>query len=463
MLDSIGERLTSLFRNLRGRGKLSEQDVMDAMREVQRALLEADVNLDVVKKFVQRVKDKAVGDEVWHSLTPGQLVVKHVRDELVELMGGANERIEMASQPPTIIMMVGLHGQGKTTSTGKIALFLEKEGRKPLLVACDIYRPAAITQLQVLGKQLNMPVYADEESKAPVEIVRAALEFANANGRDVMLIDTAGRLHIDEGLMDELRQIKTAIKPHEVLLVVDAMTGQDAVQIAKSFNDMIGVDGVVLTKLDGDARGGAALSVKEVTGKPIKFIGTGEKLTGLEPFHPDRLVSRILGMGDIMTMVEKAEQAITQEEAEELERKIRAQEFDLQDFMDQLEQVRKMGPLNELIRMIPGIGGAIPKDMHVDDKQLNHIRAIIQSMTPKERRNPDILNASRRKRIAAGSGSEVADVNRLLKQYDMMKKMMKQFSGMMPPGGGPPNLGGPPNASRKKNKKRLKLQIPFGW
>lgn len=455
MLDNIGQRLSAIFKNLRSRGKLTEHDVNEAMREVQRALLEADVNLNVVKDFVARVKSKAVGEAVWKSLTPGQLVVRYVRDELIELMGGSNEKINLASQPPTVVMMVGLHGQGKTTSTGKLALQLQDQGRRPLLVACDIYRPAAITQLQVLGRQIDVPVYSEQDNPNPVEIARNALTFADQQGRDVIFVDTAGRLHIDESLMQELRDMKTVVKPHEVLLVVDAMAGQDAVNVAKKFNDAVGVDGVILSKFDGDARGGAALSVKAVTGKPVKYIGTGEKLTALEPFHPDRLVSRMLGMGDVLTMIEKAEQTMSEEQAEELERKIRKQAFDLQDFMEQLQQVRKMGPLQDLIGMIPGLSNAAAlKNLQVDERQFNRITAIIQSMTPKERHHPDILNASRRKRIATGSGTDVADVNRLLKQFEMTKQMMKSLTG---PGG---LMGG---GGRKKVKKRMKLQLPFGW
>lgn len=455
MLDSIGERLTAIFKNLRSRGKLTESDVSEAMREVQRALLEADVNLKVVKDFVARVKEKAIGEAVWKSLTPGQLVIKYVRDELVELMGGQNEKIQLASQPPTIIMMVGLHGQGKTTTTGKLARQLKEQGRKPMLVACDVYRPAAITQLQVLGRQIDVPVYAEESNPNPVEIAQHALEAASRQGRDVIFVDTAGRLHVDDALMDELKALRAAMKPHETLLVVDAMTGQDAVNVAKSFNDAVGIDGVVLTKFDGDARGGAALSVKAITGKPIKFIGTGEKLTALESFHPDRLVGRMLGMGDVLTMIEKAEQTMSAEQAEALERKLRSQEFDLHDFMEQLEQVRKMGPLQELLGMIPGLSNvAALKDLQVDERQFSRITAIIKSMTPKERRNPDLLNASRKRRVAAGSGTQVEDVNRLLKQFDMTKQMMKKLTGAGSPFGG----GG-----KKKPKKRMKIQLPFGW
>lgn len=459
MLDTISERLGNIFKSLRSRGKLTEQDVLEALREVQRALLEADVNLKVVKQFVAKVKEKAIGEAVWKSLSPGQLVIKFVRDELVEMMGGSNQKITIASQPPTVIMMVGLHGQGKTTSTGKLALMLKKQGHRPMLVACDIYRPAAITQLQVLGRQIDVPVHAEESNPDPVAICRNAMVAANSLGRDIIFIDTAGRLHIDDSLMDELHRMKEEVHPHETLLVVDAMTGQDAVNVAARFNEQIGVDGIVLTKFDGDARGGAALSVKGVTGKPIKYIGTGEKLEALEPFHPDRLIGRVLGMGDVLTMIEKAEAAISQDQAEELERKIRTQEFDLQDFLDQLENVRKMGPLDELIRMIPGLGGnPALKNLQVDEKQFGRITAIIRSMTLKERRNPSILNASRRKRIASGSGTQVADVNQVMKQYDMMKNMMKQLGGMGLPGMG----GGGKGSARKKHGKKLRLKLP-GW
>jgi signal recognition particle subunit SRP54 len=454
MLDNIGERISAIFKSLGRRGKLTEADVNEAMREVQRALLEADVSLPVVKEFVGKVKEKAIGEAVWKSLTPGQLVIKYVRDELVELMGGQNEKIQIASQPPTIVMMVGLHGQGKTTSTGKLALQLKGQGRKPMLVACDVYRPAAITQLQVLGRQIDVPVYAEEKNPSPVDIARNALDAANKQGRDLIFIDTAGRLHVDDALMMELKELKAELKPHEILLVVDAMTGQDAVNVAKSFNDAVGIDGVVLTKFDGDARGGAALSVKAVTGKPIKFIGTGEKLSALEPFHPDRLVGRMLNMGDVLTMIERAEATMSAEQAEELERKIRKQQFDLQDFMEQLQQVRKMGPLQELLGMIPGLSNAAAlKNLNVDERQFNRITAIIQSMTPKERHDPDVLNASRRKRIAAGSGTSVEEVNRLLKQFDMTKQMMKRLTGP----GGPMGGGG----GKKKPKKKMRIQLPW--
>lgn len=459
MLDTISERLGNIFRSLRSRGKLTEQDVLEALREVQRALLEADVNLKVVKQFVARVKEKAVGEAVWKSLSPGQLVIKFVRDELVEMMGGANQKLNLAPKPPTVIMMVGLHGQGKTTSTGKLALMLKKQGHRPLLVACDIYRPAAITQLEVLGRQIDVAVHAEPDNADPVSICRNAMEAAKANRHDVIFIDTAGRLHIDESLMDELHRMREEVKPHETLLVVDAMTGQDAVNVAARFNEQIGIDGVVLTKFDGDARGGAALSVKGVTGRPIKFIGTGEKLEALEPFHPDRLVGRVLGMGDVLTMIEKAEATISQEQAEELERKIREQQFDLQDFLNQLENVRKMGPLEELIRMIPGLGGnPALKNLQVDEKQFGRITAIIRSMTLKERRDPSILNASRRKRIALGSGTQVSDVNQVIKQYDMMKEMMKRLGSM-----GIPGMGGGGKGTKPKKGKKLRFRLPTGW
>lgn len=431
MFESLQEKLGNIFRKLRSRGKLTEKDVDLALREVRQALLEADVNLKVVKEFVKKVRDRAVGEAVWKSLTPGQLVIKFVRDELMELMGSTSARLEMAPQPPTVIMITGLHGSGKTTTAGKLALHLKEKGHHPLLVATDIYRPAAITQLKVLGERLDVPVYTLGEKQSPVNIGKGALKAARETGRDIVIIDTAGRLHIDEELMNELVDLKSNVKPNEVILVVDAMTGQDAVNIADSFNKALEIDSVILTKMDGDARGGAALSVKSVTGKPIKFIGLGEKLEALEVFHPDRMASRILGMGDVLGLIEKAEQAMDLEKAEELERKLRSQDLSLDDFLTQLQQVRSMGPLDQLIDMIPGFSGmGAMKGMVVDEKQLNRIEAIIQSMTPYERNSPIILNASRKKRIASGSGVEVADVNRLLKQYEMAKKMLKQFAQM---------------------------------
>ena len=437
MFESLQEKLSTIFRKLRGRGKLTEKDVDLALREVRQALLEADVNLRVVKDFVKKVRERAVGEAVWKSLTPGQLVIKFVKDELVELMGNTSARLELSSQPPTVIMITGLHGSGKTTSAGKLALHLKEKGHHPLLVATDIYRPAAITQLQVLGEKLDVPVYTLGEKASPVNICKGAMKAAREGGRDVVIIDTAGRLHIDEELMAELVEIKDNIKPHEVILVVDAMTGQDAVNIADSFNKALSIDGVILTKMDGDARGGAALSVKAVTGKPIKFIGIGEKLEALEVFHPDRMTSRILGMGDVLGLIEKAEQAFDMEKAEELEKKLRSQDLSLDDFLEQLQQVRSMGPIDQLIDMIPGMSGmGAMKNVMVDEKQLARIEAIIQSMTQQERNSPVILNASRRRRIANGSGTEVSDVNRLLKQYDMAKKMIKQL-GKGKPGKGP--------------------------
>lgn len=431
MFDSLTERIQGVLNRLRGRGKLTEADVNDALREVRRALLEADVSLEVVKTFIQQVKERAVGEELWKSLTPGQLVVKHVRDCLVELMGGTQADLTLADTPPTVILMVGLHGAGKTTSTGKLALFMKNRGFKPLLAATDIYRPAAIKQLEVLGNQLGIPVYQLGENASPLNICRGAYKQAKDNGNDILLIDTAGRLHVDSDLMEELRTAKEEMKPQEVLLVVDAMTGQDAVNIAQMFMDQIGITGVVMTKLDGDARGGAALSVRQVTGAPIKYIGIGEKSSALEPFHPDRMASRILGMGDVMSLIEKAEQAIDEEQAQLLEKKIRENQFDLDDFLKQMQQIRKLGSITDLLSMLPGVGSAI-KDLPVDEKAITRMEAIIQSMTAHERRRPDVLNASRKKRIAKGSGNQVAEVNRLVKHFDMVKNMMKMFTGPKP-------------------------------
>ncbi|MBN9417743.1 MAG: signal recognition particle protein [Candidatus Eremiobacteraeota bacterium] len=431
MFDSLTERIQGVLNKLRGRGKLTEADVNDALREVRRALLEADVSLAVVKEFINQVKTRAIGEELWKSLTPGQLVVKHVRDCLVELMGGTQAELTLADTPPTVILMVGLHGAGKTTSTGKLALFMKNRGYKPLLAATDIYRPAAIKQLEVLGNQLGIPVYQLGENASPLNICRGAYKQAKENGNDVLLIDTAGRLHVEKELMDELKIAKDEMNPQEVLLVVDAMTGQDAVNIASQFSEQIGITGVVMTKLDGDARGGAALSVRQVTGAPIKYIGIGEKSSALEPFHPDRMASRILGMGDVMSLIEKAEQAIDEEQAQLLEKKIRENQFDLDDFLKQMQQIRKLGSITDLLSMLPGVGSAI-KDMPVDEKAINRMEAIIQSMTAEERRRPEILNASRKKRVAKGSGNQVAEVNRLVKHFDMVKNMMKMFTGPKP-------------------------------
>jgi signal recognition particle subunit SRP54 len=430
VFSSLSEKLQNTFKKLKGKGKLSEKDVKEAMREVRMALLEADVNYKVVKDFVNKVKERAVGAEVLKSLTPGQQVIKIVHEELIDLMGGTNSSINIASKPPTIIMMVGLQGAGKTTTAGKLGANLKKKGRRPLLVACDVYRPAAIHQLEVVGSQIDIPVFSMGDRQNPVNIAKAAVSHAENHGNDTVILDTAGRLHINEELMDELKNIKAEVKPHEILLVVDAMTGQDAVNVAEQFNEALGIDGAVLTKLDGDTRGGAALSVKAVTGCPIKYIGVGEKLDALEDFHPDRMASRILGMGDVLTLIEKAQEAFDAEKAKEMEQKIRRQQFTLEDFLEQLEQMKNMGPIEDILGMIPGVGGKQLKNMQVDEKELVRVQAIIQSMTPKERTNPEIINGSRKKRIAVGSGTRVQDVNRLLKQFNEAKKMMRHFSDM---------------------------------
>ncbi|MBL4952655.1 signal recognition particle protein [Neobacillus sp. OS1-32] len=430
--EGLADRLQSTIQKIRGKGKVSEADVKEMMREVRLALLEADVNFKVVKDFVKKVSERAVGQEVLKSLTPGQQIIKIVNEELTSLMGGEQSKIAVASRPPTVIMMVGLQGAGKTTTTGKLANLLRKKyNRKPLLVAGDIYRPAAIKQLETLGKQLNMPVFSLGDQISPVEIARKAIEKAKEDHNDYVLIDTAGRLHVDAALMDELKEIKELTKPDEIFLVVDAMTGQDAVNVAQSFNEQLGITGVVLTKLDGDTRGGAALSIRAVTEKPIKFVGLGEKLDALEPFHPERMASRILGMGDVLTLIEKAQSNIDEQKAKELEQKMRTATFTLDDFLDQLAQVRKMGPLDELLKMMPGanrIKGL--NNIQIDEKQIAHVEAIIKSMTKDEKLRPELMNSSRKRRIAKGSGRTVAEVNRLLKQFEEMKKMMKQMSGM---------------------------------
>lgn len=428
----LAERLQATMQKITGKGKITEQDVKDMMREVRFALIEADVNLKVVKKFVKTVSERAIGQEVMKSLTPGQQVVKIVKDELTELMGGEQNPIQFSRKPPTVIMMVGLQGAGKTTTTGKLATVLRKKhNRKPLLVAADVYRPAAIQQLETLGKQIDMPVFSLGTDVSPVEITRQALEHAKEEHQDVVMIDTAGRLHVDENLMQELVDIKELAQPDEIFLVVDAMTGQDAVNVAKSFDDALGVTGVVLTKLDGDTRGGAALSIREVTGKPIKFVGMGEKMDALEPFHPERMASRILGMGDVMSLIEKAQANVDEEKAKELEDKFMNQTFTLDDFLDQMDQVKKMGPLDELLKMIPGMNKMKGlENAQVDEKQMGQIEAIIRSMTPEERTYPEKMNASRKKRVATGSGTTISQVNRLLKQFEDMKKMVKQMSGM---------------------------------
>ncbi|CAN7433277.1 signal recognition particle protein [Rossellomorea sp. LjRoot5] len=430
--EGLADRLQGTIQKIRGKGKISEADVKEMMREVRLALLEADVNFKVVKQFVKKVSERAVGQEVMKSLTPGQQVIKVVQEELTNLMGGEQSQIAVAKRPPTVIMMVGLQGAGKTTTTGKLAnLLRKKHNRKPLLVAADIYRPAAIKQLETIGKQLSLPVFSLGDQVSPVEIAKKAIEKAKEEHHDYVLIDTAGRLHIDENLMGELKEIKELSNPDEIFLVVDAMTGQDAVNVAQSFNEALGISGVVLTKLDGDTRGGAALSIRSVTEKPIKFVGMGEKMDALEAFHPERMASRILGMGDVLSLIEKAQANVDEEKAKELEQKMRTMSFTFDDFLDQLGQVRQMGPLDELLKMMPGANKMKGLDkIQVDDKQISHVEAIIQSMTSDEKTHPETINASRRKRIAKGSGTSIQEVNRLLKQFEDMKKMMKQMSGM---------------------------------
>lgn len=445
--EGLSERLQSVMRKLRGKGKVTEADVKEAMREVRLALLEADVNFKVVKNFVNRVKERVVGQEVMKSLTPGQQVIKVVNEELTELMGGEQSKLNQAPKSPTVIMMVGLQGAGKTTTSGKLARFLQKQNRRTLLVAGDVYRPAAIRQLEVLGASLDTPVFSLGDQESPVTIAKRGVKKAREEGFDYVIIDTAGRLHIDDEMMGELREIREQVSPDEILLVVDAMTGQDAVNVAQSFNQQLGLTGVVLTKLDGDTRGGAALSVKAVTNCPIKFVGMGEKTDALEPFFPDRMASRILGMGDVLTLIEKAQSAVDEEKAKDLERKMRTLSFTFDDFLDQLQQVRNMGPLEDMLSMLPGTGQMKSlKNIQVDEKQLVRVEAIIRSMTPQEKSHPEILNANRRKRIAKGSGTTVQDVNRLIKQFGDMKKMMKQFTQM---------------TKGKKKKKRGGFRFPF--
>ncbi len=434
--EGLADRLQGTIQKIRGKGKVNEADVKEMMREVKLALLEADVNFKVVRDFVKRVSERAVGQEVLKSLTPGQQVVKLVKEELTDLMGGEQSKIAVAKRPPTVILMVGLQGAGKTTTTGKLANLLRKKyNRKPLLAAADIYRPAAIKQLETLGKQLDMPVFSLGDKVSPVEIAKQAVEKAKEEHCDYVLIDTAGRLHIDENLMTELSDIKEATQPDEIFLVVDSMTGQTAVDVAQSFNQQLGITGVILTKLDGDTRGGAALSIRSVTEKPIKFVGMGEKLDALEPFHPERMASRILGMGDVLTLIEKAQTNVDEAKAKELEHKMRTQTFTLDDFLEQLSQVRNMGPLDDLLKMIPGMNKVKGlNNVSIDEKQIGHVEAIIRSMTPKEKSNPEIINGSRKKRIAKGSGTSIQEVNRLLKQFEEMKKMMKQMAGMQQKG-----------------------------
>ncbi|WP_210469428.1 signal recognition particle protein [Sporosarcina sp. 6E9] len=440
--EGLADRLQGTLQKIRGKGKVNEADVKEMMREVRFALIEADVNLKVVREFVKTVSEKAVGSDVMKSLTPGQQVVKIVKDELTNLMGGEQESIKFSRNSPTVIMMVGLQGAGKTTTSGKLATLLRKRhNRKPLLVAADVYRPAAIEQLETVGKQLTIPVFSRGTDISPVEIVRQALEEAKKEHHDIVIIDTAGRLHVDEKLMQELADIHELSSPDEVFLVVDAMTGQDAVNVAQNFNETVGITGVVLTKLDGDTRGGAALSIRSVTGKPIKFIGVGERMDALEAFHPERMASRILGMGDVMSLIEKAQDNVDEDKAKELEEKFRTQTFTLDDFLDQLQQVKKMGPLDELLKMMPGAGKIKGlENAQVDEGQMGRVEAVIQSMTTKERTTPEIINANRRRRIAKGSGTSIQEVNRLLKQFEEMKKMVKQMTNM-----------------QQKGKKRMKM------
>lgn len=423
--EGLSSRLQEITRKIRGKARITESDLKEMLREVKLALLEADVNYKIVKEFTETIREKALGQDVLKSLTPGQQVIKIVKDELVELLGGTESRVNFSPNPPTVIMLVGLQGSGKTTTAGKLANLFRKQGKKPLLVACDIYRPAAIQQLQVVGKQLNIPVYSNENSKDVVHIAKQAMSVAMSKMNDVVILDTAGRLHIDEALMDELKNVKAGVKPHEILLVVDAMTGQDAVNVAEKFNEALGIDGVVLTKLDGDTRGGSALSVKKITGKPIKFAATGEKLSDIEVFHPDRMVSRILGMGDILSVIEKAEEAFDAEEAEKLEKQLRKKEFDLDDYLAQIRQIKKMGSFSSLLKMIPGMNQL--KDVKIDDKEFVKIEAIICSMTTAEKRDVRILNGSRRQRIARGSGTSVQEINKFIKSFEMTQKMMKQM------------------------------------
>lgn len=443
IFQSLSDRLQATFKKLRGHGKLTEDDVNEAMREVRMALLEADVNFKVVKEFIKTVKERAIGQEVLETLTPAQVVVKIVDEELTKLMGGTQSRLNISPNPPTVILMAGLQGAGKTTSVGKLGLALKKQGKHPLLVAADVYRPAAINQLQVLGKQIQLPVFTIEGSRDAVKIAEASITYSASHACDVVIIDTAGRLQIDEKLMQELRDIKEKVHPHEILLVVDAMTGQESVNVAKTFHEALGFDGVIMTKLDGDARGGAALSIKAVTGIPIKFIGMGEKIEPLEAFHPDRMASRILGMGDVLSLVEKAQTAFDQKTAEEMEKKLRKNEFTLDDFLNQMQQIKKLGSLDSILGMIPGLGGLkkqlADKDVDLDGKEMRRIEAIIRSMTPKERADISIIKSSHRKRIARGSGTRVQDVNKLLKQFGEMRKMMKKMKSMK---GGKKGLSG---------------------
>jgi signal recognition particle subunit SRP54 len=431
----LSEKLQETIRKFRGMGRVTEKDVREMMREIKLALLEADVNYKVVKSFINSVSERAAGQEVLESLTPGHQVVKIVHEELVDLLGKVPSKVTFAGKPPTIYMMVGLQGSGKTTTSGKIANLLRKQGKNPLLVACDVYRPAAVKQMQVVGDQLGVPVFSVEGSSDPVDIARKAADHAVSKLYDLVIIDTAGRLHIDDELMEELKNIKNAVRPHEILLVVDSMTGQDAVNVAEAFSNKLGIDGIVLTKLDGDTRGGAALSVKAVTGKPVKFAAAGEKLSDIEPFYPDRMASRILGMGDVLSLIEKAQEAFDEKKAIEAEKKLRTQQFTFDDFLEQMQQLKNMGPLNQVLGMLPGMNNKVLRNMDVDEKKLVRMEAIIRSMTPKERKEPVIINGSRRKRIATGSGTSIQEVNSLLRQFEEIRKIMKMMSGAGKKGG----------------------------
>ncbi len=428
MFESLGDKLAAAFKKFRSKGKLTEADVKAGMREIKLALLEADVNFKVVRDFIKTVTERAVGSEVLESLVPAQQIVKIVNEELTALMGGSNAKLTIASKPPTVVMMCGLQGSGKTTHTGKLSLMYKKQGKRPLMVACDVYRPAAIKQLQTLGEQIDVPVFTMGDKISPVEIAKAAIEHAKKHGNDMVFLDTAGRLQIDEVLMTELKNIKDSVHPNEILLVVNSMIGQESVNVSETFNNLLDITGVILTMLDGDTRGGAALSIRCVTGKPIKFVGTGEKMDAIEPFHPDRMASRILGMGDVLSLIEKAEQAYDQKKAAELEKKIRESSFTLDDYLDQFKQVRSMGSIDQLMGMIPGMKQSQLKDAKIDEKQIDRMEAIILSMTPKERQNASIIGGSRKKRIASGSGTTVEDVNKLLNQYQQVNKLMKQMS-----------------------------------
>ena len=430
MFQSLSDKLSAAFKHFRNKGKLTEADVKVGMREIKLALLEADVNFKVVREFVKQVTERAVGSEVLESLVPAQQIVKIVNEELTAIMGGSQAKLTISSAPPTVIMMCGLQGAGKTTHAAKLAAMYKKQGKRPLLVACDIYRPAAIKQLQILGEQIGVPVFTMGTDVSPVKIAEEGIKYAKDNFCDMVFIDTAGRLHIDEVLMEELRSIKETVEPTEILLTIDAMIGQDSVNVAEHFNGLLDITGVILTKLDGDTRGGAALSVRYVTGKPIKFIGVGEKMDAIEPFHPDRMASRILGMGDVLSLIEKAEAAFDNKKAAELEKKMRDQTFTLDDYLDQFEQIRNMGSMEQLLGMMPGVNSSALKDAQIDEKAIGRVEAIIKSMTPKERAKPEILNSSRKRRIAAGSGTSVEEVNRLLKQFEQVKKLMKQFTSM---------------------------------